>query len=142
MADRFTTEDRDLHDASFGDLFKRLSEETSSLIRQEMALARAELQEKGKTAGKGAGMFGGAGVLGLLAAGALTAAIILVLDKVMAAWLAALILAAVYGAVAAVLALRGKREIQRATPPVPEQTLETTKEDVEWAKTRARSATK
>src|SRR3954466_865545 len=84
---RFTTEDRDLHDASFGDLFKRLSEETSSLIRQEMALARAELQEKGKTAGKGAGMFGGAGVLGLLAAGALTAAIILVLDKVMAAWL-------------------------------------------------------
>jgi MFS family permease len=142
MPDRFSTEDRDLHDASFADLFKRLSEETSSLIRQEMALARAEIQEKGKTAGKGAGMFGGAGVLGLLAAGALTAAIILVLDKVMAAWLAALIVAAVYGAIAGILALRGKKEIQRATPPVPEQTLETTKEDVEWAKTRARSATK
>jgi uncharacterized membrane protein YqjE len=142
MADRFTTEERDLRDASFGDLFKRLSEETSALIRQEMALARAEIQEKGKTAGKGAGMFGGAGALGLLAAGALTAAIIVLLDKAVALWLAALIVAAVYGAVAAVLAMRGKQEIQRATPPVPEQTLETTKEDVEWAKTRARSATR
>ena len=142
MADQFHTEERDLRDASFGELFKRLSEETSTLIRQEMALARAELQEKGKTAGRGAGMFGGAGALGLLAAGALTAAIILLLDKVMVAWLAALIVAVVYGAIAAVLGMRGKEEIQRATPPVPEQTLETTKEDVEWAKTRARSATK
>ena len=142
MSDRFTTEQRDLRDASFGELFKRLSEETSTLIRQEMALARAELQEKGRTAGKGAGMFGGAGALGLLAAGVLTAAIVLLLDKVMAAWLAALIVAVVYGAVAAVLARRGKEEIERATPPVPEQTLETTKEDVEWAKTHARSATK
>jgi hypothetical protein len=139
---RFTTEQRDLRDASFGELFKQLSEETSTLIRQEMALARAELQEKGKTAGKGAGMFGGAGALALLGAGALTAAIVLLLDKVMAVWLAALIVAVVYGAIAAVLAMRGKEEIQRATPPVPEQTIETTKEDVEWAKTRARSATK
>jgi uncharacterized membrane protein YqjE len=142
MSDRFTTEQRDLRDASFGELFQRLSEETSTLIRQEMALARAELQEKGKTAGRGAGMFGGAGALGLLAAGALTAAIVLLLDKVMAVWLAALIVAVVYGAIAAVLAMRGKEEIQRATPPVPEQTLETTKEDVEWAKTRARSGTR
>ncbi len=140
MAERFDTGDRELRDASFGDLFKRLSEETSTLIRQEMALARAELQEKGKTAGKGAGLFGGAGVVGLLAAGALTAAIILLLDKIMAAWLAAVIVAVVYGAVAAVLGMRGKEEIQRATPPVPEQTIETTKEDVEWAKTRAQSA--
>jgi nitrate/nitrite transporter NarK len=107
-----------------------------------MALARAELQEKGKTAGKGAGLFGGAGVLGLLAAGALTAFIILLLDKAMAAWLAALIVAVVYGAVAAVLGMRGKEQIQRATPPVPEQTVETTKEDVAWAKTRARSGTR
>jgi uncharacterized membrane protein YqjE len=142
MPDRFTTDERELRDASFGELFKRLSEETSSLIRQEMALARAELQEKGRTAGKGAGMFGGAGALGLLAAGALTAAIVLLLDKAMDTWLAAVIVAVVYGAIAAVLALRGREEIQRAGPPVPEQTLETTKEDVEWAKTRARSATK
>lgn len=143
MAERFTTDDREdpeLRQTSIGELFKKLSEETSTLIRQEMALARAELQEKGKTAGKGAGLFGGAGVVGLLAAGALTATIILALDLAMAAWLAALIVAVVYGAIAAVLGLRGKEQIQRATPPVPEQTIETTKEDVEWAKTRARSA--
>lgn len=140
---RFTTEDRgELRDASFGELFKKLSDETSTLIRQEMALARAELQEKGRTAGKGAGLFGGAGVVGLLAAGALTAAIILVLATFLPAWVAALIVAVVYGAVAAVLGMRGKEQIQRATPPVPEQTVETTKEDVAWAKTRARSATK
>jgi MFS family permease len=131
-----------LHDASFGELFKKLSAETSELIRQEMALARAELSEKGKEAGKGAGLFGGAGVVGLLAAGALTAAIILVLATFLPDWVAALIVAVVYGAVAAVLALRGKQEIKRATPPVPEQTIETTKEDVAWAKTRARSGTR
>jgi MFS family permease len=143
MTDRFNTEDREgLHDASFGELFKKLSAETSELIRQEMALARAELSEKGKEAGKGAGLIGGGGVVGLLAAGALTAAIILVLATFLPDWVAALIVAVVYGAVAAVLALRGKDEIKRATPPVPEQTLETTKEDVAWAKTRARSGTR
>jgi MFS family permease len=141
-ASRFTTEDRELRDASFGELFKKLSEETSTLIRQEMALARAELQEKGKRAGKGAGLVGAGGVIGLLAAGALTAAIIALLATFLPTWVAALIVAVVYGAIAAFLALRGKEEVQRATPPVPEQTIETTKEDVEWAKTRARSATK
>jgi hypothetical protein len=140
MTDRFSTEERGLRDASFAELFKKLSTETSTLIRQEMALARAELQQKGKDAGKGAGLFGGAGVVGLLAAGALTAGIILLLDKLMAAWLAALVVAAAYAAIAAILALIGKGEIQRATPPVPQQTIETTKEDVAWAKTRARSA--
>src|SRR3954469_17719404 len=141
-ATRFTTEDRELRDASFGELFKKLSEETSTLIRQEMALARAELQEKGKKAGKGAGFIGAGGVIGLLAAGALTAAIIALLATFLPTWVAALIVAVVYGAIAGFLALRGKEEVQRATPPVPEQTIETTKEDVEWAKTRARSATK
>jgi MFS family permease len=127
---------------SIGELFSDLSSETSTLIRQEMALARAELTEKGKEAGKGAGLFGGAGVVGLLAAGTLTAAIILLLDEVMASWLAALIVAIVYAAVAAVLALRGKQEIKGAVPPVPEQTVDSVKEDVAWAKTRARSAAK
>jgi MFS family permease len=142
MTDRFSTDDRGLHDASFGELFKKLSAETSELIRQEMALARAELTEKGKEAGKGAGLIGGGGVIGLLAAGALTAAIILVLATFLPDWVAALIVAVVYGAIAAVLALRGKQEIKQATPPVPEQTIETTKEDVAWAKTRARSGTR
>ena len=79
-------------------------------------------------------------MVALLAAGALTACIILLLDEVMAAWLAALIVAVVYGAVAAVLGLRGRQRVQAATPPVPEQTVDTVKEDVEWAKNRAKSA--
>jgi MFS family permease len=132
--------DPELRERSLGELFGKLSNETSTLIRQEMELARAELVEKGREAGKGAGLFGGAGVVGLLSAGALTACIILLLDLAMASWLAALIVAVVLGAVAAVLALQGRDRVQRATPPVPEQTVETVKEDVEWAKTQARSA--
>jgi Putative Actinobacterial Holin-X, holin superfamily III len=130
----------DLRDQPLGELFGRLSSDLSTLVRQELALARAELTEKGREAGKGAGLFGGAGVVGLLAAGALTACVVLALDLAMAAWLAALIVAVVYGAIAAVLALRGRDRVQAATPPVPEQTVETVKEDVEWAKTRTRSA--
>ena len=129
-----------LRERSLGELFGKLSAETSTLIRQEFALARAELKEKGREAGKGAGFLGGAGVVALLAAGALTAFIILLLDEVMEAWLAALIVAVVYAAIAAVLASRGRERVQAASPPVPEQTVDTVKEDVEWAKTRAKSA--
>jgi hypothetical protein len=121
-----------LRDQSIGDLLKELSAETSTLIRQEMALARAEMTEKGKRACVGAGMLGGAGVAGLLALGTLTACILLVLNEFMDAWLAALILTVVWAAVAGVLALKGRD----AAPPAPEQTIETVKEDVEWAKTR------
>ena len=116
-----------------------LAQQTSTLVRQELALARAELTEKGRTAGVGVGLIGGGGGLALFAFGALTAAVILLLDKAMAAWLAALLLAVVYAAIAAVLALRGKERIAESTPPVPEQTVETLKEDVEWAKTQTRS---
>lgn len=130
----------DPRDESVGALLKQLSQETTTLVRQELELAKAELGEKGKQAGVGAGLIGGAGVVGLLAAGALTAAIIALLDKGMATWLAALIVAVVYGAIAAVLALRGRDKVQEATPPVPEQTVETLKEDAQWAKTRQRSA--
>jgi uncharacterized membrane protein YqjE len=125
----------DLHDESIGDLLKRLSQDTSTLVRQEMALARAELTEQGKRAGTGAGMLGGAGVAGLLTLGALTATLIGVLDTAMAFWLAALIVTAVWAAVAGVLALQGRNKIKDATPPAP-QTVETVKEDVRWAKTR------
>jgi len=133
-------QDADLRERSLGELFGKLSNETSTLIRQEMALARAELTEKGKEAGKGAGLFGGAGAVGLLGAGAITAGIILLLDLAIAAWLAAIIVGLIYVAVAAVLGLKGRDRIQAATPPVPEQTVDTVKEDVEWAKTRAQSA--
>lgn len=130
----------DLRDRPVGELIKQLAEETSTLVRQELDLARAEMTTKGKQAGFGLGMFGGAGVVTLLALGALTACLIAALDTGMALWLAALIVAVVYGAIAGVLALVGKERIKHATPPVPEQTQRSVKEDVEWAKTRARSA--
>lgn len=130
--------DRD-RDRPVGELLSELAEQTSTLVRQELALARAELVEKGRHAGIGAGLIGGSGALALFAFGALTAALILLLDLAMAGWLAALIVAVAYGAVAAVLALRGRREIEASTPVVPEQTVETLKEDVEWARTQVRS---
>jgi uncharacterized membrane protein YqjE len=131
--------DNELRDRSTAELLKRLSDETTTLVKQELELAKAELQEKGKRAGVGAGMFGGAGLFGVAAFAALTACVIAALDLAMPLWLAALIVAVVYAAVAGVLALRGKQKVTEATPPVPEQARESVKEDVEWAKTRARS---
>jgi uncharacterized membrane protein YqjE len=129
----------DLRDRSLPDLLKQLSQETTQLVHQELELAKAELQQKGKQAGAGAGMFGGAGALGLAALGALTACFILALDLIMPAWLAALLVAVVYGIIAFVLVKQGQAKLKQATPPVPEQTIETVKEDVEWAKTQMRS---
>jgi hypothetical protein len=130
----------DLRDRSLGELLKQLSQETTRLVHQELELAKAELTHKGKQAGAGAGMFGGAGALGLAALGALTACFILALNAVMPAWLAALIVAVVYGIIAFVLVKQGQAKIKTAGPPVPTQTIETVKEDVEWAKTQTRSA--
>ncbi len=130
----------DGQEASTSELLRRLSEQTTALVRQELELAKVELAEKGKKAGMGAGMFGGAGALGLYALGALTACFVLALATAVAPWLAALIVAAVYGAVAGVLALSGKKKVAAATPPVPEAALDSTKEDVQWVKTRATSA--
>ena len=126
----------DLREQPIGTLLKRLADETATLVRKELELAKAEVAVKGKQAGLGAGLLGGAGVVGLLALGALTAAVILALDTAMAAWLAALIVAVVLGAIAAVLGLKGKNEVAEAGPPIPEQTVETLKEDVQWAKTQ------
>jgi uncharacterized membrane protein YqjE len=130
----------ELRGRSIGELLKQLSQETTTLVRQELELAKAEMAQKGKQAGVGAGMFGGAGASALLGLGALTAAAIAALDAAMPLWLAALIVGLVWLAVAGVLALQGKTKVQAATPPVPEQTQESVKEDVEWAKTQAKSA--
>ena len=128
-------------DSSLPELLRSLSEQTQTLVRQELALARAEMTQKGKKAGVGAGLFGGAGVVGLGAFGALTACLIALLATALDhVWLAALIVAIVYGAIAGALALSGKKEIQEVGGPVPEQTVETVKEDAEWAKTQKRSA--
>lgn len=125
-------------DRPIAELVKQLSEQSTTLVRQELELAKAELALKGKQAGIGAGMFGAAGVFGLYAAGALTACVVLALSKAVDGWLAALIVAAVYGAIAGVLALQGKTKVQQGVPPVPEQTVESVKEDVELTKQRAR----
>jgi uncharacterized membrane protein YqjE len=139
MSSQLPGDTEDLRDRSLPELLKQLSQETTQLVHQELELAKAELQQKGKQAGAGAGMFGGAGALGLAALGALTACCILALNAVMPAWLAALIVAVVYGIIAFVLVKQGQARLKRATPPVPEQTIETVKEDVEWAKTQMRS---
>jgi hypothetical protein len=131
--------DNELRDNSTGELLKRLSNETTTLVRQEIELMKAELAAKAKPAGIGAGMFGGAGLFGLGAFLALTAFFVALLDGAMPIWLAALIVAVVYAAIAGVLALRGKQKVNEATPVAPEQTMESVKEDVQWAKTRARS---
>ena len=133
------SQENPVRDHSTGELLKELSDQSTTLIKQEVELAKAELQEKGKQAGMGAGMFGGAGLFGVAAFAALTTAVIAVLDTGMDLWLAALIVAVVYAAVAGVLAMTGKKKVQEAVPPVPEQAKESVKEDVEWAKTQARS---
>jgi hypothetical protein len=131
--------DADQRASSTGELIKQLSEQTSTLVRQELDLAKAELTQKGKTAGVGAGMLGGAGVTGMLALGALTATLILLLAEAMDAWVAALIVTAIWAGAAGILALAGRDRVKEGMPPAPEQTVESVKEDVQWAKTQARS---
>jgi uncharacterized membrane protein YqjE len=134
--------DADPREQSIGELVRDLATETSTLVRQEIDLAKAEMTDRGKRAGKGAGMLGAAVLVGLLAAGALTACVIAALDRAMATWLAALVVTVVYGAIAGALAMTGRKQIREAAPPVPEQAIDSVKEDVQWAKTRTRSATK
>ena len=127
-------------DAPIADLVREVSDQASRLAQLEIELAKNELAAKGKRAGVGAGMFGGAGAVGLYAVGALIAAIILGLASGIAAWLAALIVAVVLGGVAGVLALIGKRKVQQALLLMPEQATESVKEDVRWAKVQAQTA--
>ena len=136
--------DRELREASVGDLFKRLSADMMLLVRQELELFRAEMTEKlretgGRAAGS-AGLLSTAAIFGLGAFGALTTAFILLLGLIMQVWVGALIVAAIYGFAAAIMALSGKHRLEEIKAPVPKQTIETVKEDVEWAKTRANSA--
>ena len=148
----------ELREQSIGELVKQLADETTTLVRkelelaraeatragqtvvtlarQELQLAKAEMAEKGRKAGPGVGMVGAAGAVALLSAGALTAFLILVLDGIMPNWLAALLVGLVYAAIAGGLYYAGKARVQEAGPLVPEQTVETIKEDVEWAKTQ------
>ena len=132
----------DARDRPVGELVKDLAGQTSTLVRQEIQLAQAELASKGKLAGRGAGLLAGAAVAGLLALIALTAVLIAALDTALPLWLAALIVTVLWAVIGAVLAARGRKELQQAAPPVPEQTVETVKEDIQWAKTQTGSARK
>ena len=135
-----STHDTDMRDRPVGELVKELAGQTSTLVRQEIQLAQAEIGTKGKLAGRGAGLLAGAAVAGLLALIALTAVLIAALDTAVPLWLAALIVTVLWSAIGAVLAARGRKELQQAAPPVPEQTVETVKEDIQWAKTQTGSA--
>lgn len=120
-----------------GQLVQDLSQQTATLVRQELHLAQLEMQQKGKRAGIGAGLFGGAGLVAVLGLGALVAAAILALATAVDAWLAAVIVAVVLFAVAGVVALVGKREVADAGPPVPERAIESVQQDVHEIKERA-----
>ena len=123
---------------STGELVKLLSEQVSVLVRDELKLAQLEMTRKGKQAGLGAGLLGVSGLTALYGAGCLLACVIIALSGVVAAWLAALIVAAALLLFAGVAALVGKGRLQKATPPVPEETVDSIKTDVEEIKERAR----
>lgn len=125
-------------DQQIGDLVRQLSEQTSSLVRKELQLAQLEMTEKGKRAATGAGLFGGAGMVALYGIGAVIAAVILLLATAVAAWLSALIVAAVLLAAGGIAALIGKKQVQQAVPPQPEQAIQSTKRDVDHVKGKAR----
>jgi hypothetical protein len=126
----------DLRDRSIGDLIGRLSDQAARLARLEVRLAKAEMLQKGRLAGRGAAFIAGGAVLVLGAFGAVTAMLIMALSEGMDGWLAALIVAVVYAIIAAALIDIGRRRIATAAPAAPDQTIQTVKEDLQWAKTR------
>jgi uncharacterized membrane protein YqjE len=126
-------------DQPLGELTKRLSESVSRLLRKETELAKAELVEKARGMAVGAALAAGAAVLGLIALGAITAAVILALATTVAAWLAALIVGVVIAVAAGMIALIGIKRLRSAAPPVPVETVDSVKEDIEWLKTSAKS---
>ncbi|MFI6322677.1 phage holin family protein [Nonomuraea sp. NPDC050556] len=120
------------------ELIGRLSDEVRRLVKDELHLARLELAEKGRHAGFGAGLFGAAVVAAFLGGAALVATVILLLALVMPAWAAAGIVAGALLVVAAILALVGKNQVRQAAPPMPEETVESVKADIDVVKERAR----
>ncbi|WP_405656979.1 phage holin family protein [Streptomyces sp. RK9] len=112
------------------ELVQRASQQLTELVRGEMKLAQAEMKEKGKRYGKGGGLFGGAGVVGFLMLQALVATAIAAIAVALPVWAAGLIVTAVLGVIAAVMAMSGKKQVDQAAPPAPEQTVENVKADV------------
>jgi hypothetical protein len=125
-------------DASTGQLIGQLTEQISQLVRDEARLAQAEVSQKAKRLGTGAGLFGGAGLFAFFGLAVLIAAAVLALALVLPGWLAALIVAVVLFAVAGVLALVGKKDVEKGTPPVPSEAIASTKADIATVKESAR----
>ncbi|MFJ5997006.1 phage holin family protein [Streptomyces sp. NPDC092370] len=117
-------------DEPVSELVQRASQQLTELVRGELRLAQAEMKEKGKRYGKGGGLFGGAGIVGFLMLQALVATAIAALSVPLPVWAAALIVTAVLGVIAAVMAMSGKKQVDQAAPPTPEQTVESVKADV------------
>lgn len=128
-----------LKDRSTGELIRDLSEQVRTLARQEVDLAKAEMAEKGKHAGVGAGLLAAAAVAGVIMLGTLTAAVVLALAEAMPAWGAAVVVTALWGAVAATLALIGRERLGDVGQPVPEKTVDSVREDIQWLKGQTRS---
>jgi uncharacterized membrane protein YqjE len=124
----------DLRDRSTGDLVKDLSNQVTTLVHKEVELAKAEMAEKARKAGLGIGLLTGAAVAGLLTLGVSTAFLVALLALAMPVWAAALVVAAVWALTAALLALLGVAQLREAGKPVPEETVESVKEDVRWLK--------
>ena len=127
-----TSTEHDLRDRSTAELVKRLSQQASALVRQEIQLAKTEAREKTIEASTGVGALAAAALAGILALGALTAFLVIALDGAMPTWAAALCVTAIWAVVAAVLALYGRQQLREMDTPVPEKTLETLKEDLQW----------
>jgi hypothetical protein len=134
-----THQANDLHERPLGEVAAALTRDLSLLVRQELDLAKAEVRHKGSLALPGLGMMGAAGVVALLAGGALTAFLVLVLSLFLDEWLAALVVGVLLAAMAAALALAGKERVKEMGRPLPEQTIETVKEDAAWMKEQAKS---
>lgn len=126
----------DVPEPSTGELIKLLSEQVSTLVRDELKLAQLEMTRKGKQAGIGAGMLGGGGVLALYGIGCLIACAIIGISRVLAPWLSALVVGVALLAVAGIAALVGKSRLQQATPPVPQEAVQSVKADVDEIKER------
>ena len=128
----------ELSERSVGELVQQVSQQTATLVRQEMQLAQVELQEKGKRAGIGAGMFGGAGLVALYGVGAVVAAVIMLVATAIEPWVSALIVGVVLLATAGIVALLARRQVEQATPPKPERAMESMQDDVEHVRERVR----
>jgi membrane protein len=129
--------DLDMRDQSVSELFQRLSQQMATLVREEIRFAQAELKEKGKKAGIGVGLFGAAGLVGLYAAGAAVAGIVLLIAQAVATWIAAFITAGALAVIAAAMALAGKSKVEEATPPKPDAAIQSVQADVAEIKEKA-----